>query len=119
MLYYRGFIGPPLAPGEFLAQFTLADYQRALRSGIVGLLNGYFVPFLLLGVFGFLASRSPVMKTIFVIAMTFSFMHFIIFPLPEDRYLSLFYVITSLTAITSVPASGTPSPYEARLLQRI
>jgi hypothetical protein len=103
MLYYRGFIAAPLAPGEFIAQFTFADYQRVLRSGIVVLINGNFVPYLLLGAVGYFASTKQVMKRVFVIVIAFSAAHFVIFPLAEDRYLALYYVVASLTAISAVP----------------
>ena len=103
LLYYRGFIAPPLAPGEFVAQFTFADYQRALRSGLAALLGGNFVSYFLFGVIGYFASTKPAMRKVFIVVITFSATHFIIFPLAEDRYLALYYVVAGLTAISAVP----------------
>ena len=104
LLYYRGFIGPPLAPGEFVAHFTFADYERALRRGINGLLNGNFVPFFLLGLIGFFASAKRVMGKAFAVVVVFSAAHFIIFPLTEDRYLAVYFVLAGLTAIAGLAA---------------
>jgi len=103
LLYYRGFIAPPIAPGEFVAHFSLADYERALRSGIAALINGNFVPYLFFGMIGYLASTKQSMRKIFGIVIVFSAMHFIIFPLALDRYLALYYVVASLAAISAVP----------------
>jgi hypothetical protein len=110
MLYYRGFIAPPLAPGEFVAQFTFADYQRVLRSGIVALTGGNFIPYLLFGTIGYFSSyftsKKQSMRKVFVIVIAFSAAHFIIFPLAEDRYLALYYVVAGLTAISAIPVAN-------------
>jgi hypothetical protein len=104
LLYYRGFIAPPLAPGEFVAQFTLSDYLRVLRSGTVALIDGNFVPYLFFGAIGYFVSAKQAMKKVFIIAVVFSAAHFLIFPLAEDRYLAVYYVVAGLTAISAIPA---------------
>ena len=113
MLYYRAFIAPPLAPGEFVAQFTFTDYLHALRSGISSAINDQFIPFLLAGVVGVLAPQKRQIKALFGIALLYSAARFIIFPLPEPRYFSVFFLIMGLTAITAVanfyPASAERS----------
>jgi hypothetical protein len=107
MLYYRGFIAAPLAPGEFVAQFSFADYKRALRTGLSALVNGHFIPYLLFGSIGYLTLRRRALGAVFAIVTAFAAVHFVIFPLVEDRYFSLFYVIAGLTAVSSfLPASS-------------
>jgi hypothetical protein len=101
MLYYRGFIAAPLAPGEFVAQFSFADYKRALRTGLSALVNGHFIPYLLFGSIGYLTLRKRALGAVFAIVIAFAAVHFVIFPLVEDRYFSLFYVVAGLTAISS------------------
>jgi hypothetical protein len=101
MLYYRGFIAAPLAPGEFVAQFSFADYKQALRTGLSALVNGHFIPYLLFGSIGYLTLRKRALGAVFAIVIAFAAVHFVIFPLVEDRYFSLFYVVAGLTAISS------------------
>src|SRR5439155_25254634 len=52
MLYYRNFVGTPVAPGEMMVQFSLRDYFLAFRSGMTLVASSFFLPFLLAGVSG-------------------------------------------------------------------
>jgi hypothetical protein len=104
MLYYRGFIAAPIAPGEFDAHFSFADYKHVLRSGITDLINGNFVTYLMFGVISYLAAKNQVLGRIFLIVLAFSAVHFVLFPLVEDRYFALYYVVTGLTAIGALSA---------------
>src|SRR5579863_460762 len=56
MLYYRNFIGTPMAPGEMVAHFSVHDYLSAFRSSLTSVAAGFFFPFLLAGVSGLLVS---------------------------------------------------------------
>lgn len=106
MLYYRGFIAPPLAPGEFVAQFSFADYKQALRSGFSALVNSSFTPYLLLGTIGFFPRSKEAFGKVFLLTATFSAIHFLIFPLVEDRYFGLYYLVMGLTAISSFSSAS-------------
>jgi len=112
MLYYRGFIAPPLAPGEFVPHFSLGDYKVALRSGVSALVNGSFGTYFLFGLVGYLASRKRAIGEIFAIVVIFSAIHFVIFPLPEDRYLALFYVVAGLVVISGLSTKTKPEAVE-------
>lgn len=41
MLYYRNFVGVPIAPGEMTVQFSFRDYVAAFRSGITLAANSF------------------------------------------------------------------------------
>jgi hypothetical protein len=118
MLYYRGFIAAPLAPGEFVAQFSFADYNRALRTGLSAIFNGNFIPYLLFGLIGYLAMRKRTLGAVFAIVIAFAALHFVIFPLVEDRYFSLFYVVTGLTVISALSFAGKATTAAPILTER-
>jgi hypothetical protein len=118
MLYYRGFIAPPLAPGEFVAQFSFADYERAFRTGLSALANSNFVPYFLFGSVGYLDLRKRTLGAVFAIVIAFAALHFVIFPLVEDRYFSLFYVVTGLTAISAFSLAGKAATVDPALTER-
>ena len=105
LLYYRGFIAPPLAPGEFVAHFSLLDYQHALRKGFSDAINSNLIPYALLGGIGYLAYENRPLRLIYLLTMIFSLVHFLIFPLMLDRYFGLYYVVMSLSAIQAISRS--------------
>ena len=78
MLYYREFIGTPLAPGEAVVQFSGRDYVHALRAGIVLIVDSFFLPFVLAGIGGWLGSSR--VRTLALIAIAYTALHFVIFP---------------------------------------
>jgi hypothetical protein len=48
MLYYRNFVGVPVAPAEMTVGLSWREYVAALRSGITLMAESFFLPFLLL-----------------------------------------------------------------------
>ncbi|HEY3972405.1 MAG TPA: hypothetical protein VGM18_05330 [Candidatus Sulfotelmatobacter sp.] len=58
MLYYRNFVGTPVAPAEMAVQFSARNYLAAFRSGITKVSESFFLPFLLLGTIGLRSRRS-------------------------------------------------------------
>jgi hypothetical protein len=113
MLYYRGFIAPPVAVGEFTARFGLQDYLRALKTGIGGVLHGVHIPFVLIGVAAVLGRPSRAVVSLVATTFAAAAAHFIIFPLPETRYLAAFFVAAGIalgamaSEAANVPLSAT------------
>jgi hypothetical protein len=101
MLYYRAFVGTPIAPAEMTAQFSFVDYLSAFRRGITLVTNSFFLPFLLLGMIG---AISPRVRTLFAVALAYAGLHFVILPSWEERYYGLFYVAMGVCATV---AAGT------------
>jgi hypothetical protein len=99
MLYYRNFVGVPIAPGEMTVQFSFRDYVAALRSGITLAANSFFLPFLLLGTIGMVSRR---MRVLFVVALTYVAVHFVVLPNWQERWVGLFYLAMGVCAATTV-----------------
>ena len=97
MLYYRNFIGVPIAPAEVTVQFTFHDYLAAFRSGLTLAANSFLAPFLLLGVVGLAASR---LRTLFWVSLAYLVLHFIILPNWQERWVGLFYLCCGVCAAT-------------------
>lgn len=89
MLYYRNFVGTPIAPAEMVVQFSARDYLSALRSGITKIAESFFVPFLLLGAIGL---RSRRMLPLLGVALAYIGLHFLILPNWEERWAAIFYL---------------------------
>jgi hypothetical protein len=100
MLYYRGFIGTPITPGEMVAQFSLNDYLRAARAGL-GLLKGFPLIFLLFGSISLIGCRQRNPIALALLTTLYAGLHFLIFPLPEDRYFGPAYIGIGILAIAS------------------
>lgn len=107
LLYYRAFVGTPLAPGEFVARFGFHDYLAGLRNGVAAVMHGDFLLFALMGVVGFLRRPSRGIWGLMVVTVVYSAGRFVLFPLVEDRYFALFFVATGIAlASTLRPASA-------------
>jgi hypothetical protein len=107
MLYYRNFVGTPIAPGEMTVQFSTRDYLSAFRSGITKVAESFFVPFLLLGAIGL---RSRRMMTLFAVSLAYVMLHFVVLPNWQERWVGLFYLCMAVCAVTGtsfVPRSET------------
>ena len=100
MLYYRNFIGTPIAPGEVAAHFTARDYLSAFRSGVTKVADSFFVPFLLLGVTGL---RSKKMLPIMAATLAYVMLHFVILPNWQERWVAVFYLSMVVSAATWMP----------------
>ena len=106
MLYYRNFIGVPLAPAEVTVQFTFRDYLSALRSGVTLAANSFFIPFCLLGIIGIAERR---MRTLFLVALAYVALHFIVLPNWQERWVGLFYLCCGICAATVLKTTRAPS----------
>jgi branched-subunit amino acid transport protein len=98
MLYYRNFVGTPIAPGEMLVQFSQHDYLSAFRSGITELGESFFLPFLLIGAIGL---RSKRILPLFALALGYIGLHFLILPHWEERWAAVFYLSMVVCAVSS------------------
>lgn len=99
MLYYRNFIGVPLAPAESGVRFTFHQYLSAFRSGLTLVLNSFFVPFLALGVVGLVHKHT---RAVFAAALSYVVLHFLILPNWQERWVGVFYLCCGLCAATAV-----------------
>jgi hypothetical protein len=102
MLYYRNFAGVPIAPGEMTAHLSLKDYLSALRAGITLMTESFFLPFLLLGIIGFVARR---MRGLFVVTFSYVCLHFLILPNWQERWFGVFYLSMAVCAATTIRAA--------------
>jgi len=101
MLYYRNFVGVPIAPGEMTVQFSFRDYLAAFRSGMTLAAESFFLPFLLLGTIGVVSRR---MTALFVVTLTYVVLHFVVLPNWQERWVGLFYLSMGVCAATTVGA---------------
>jgi len=97
MLYYRNFVGVPIAPGEMTVQFSLRDYVAAFGTGVTLVANSFFLPFLLLGTIGMASKR---MRVLFVVALSYVALHFVVLPNWQERWVGLFYLSMGVCAAT-------------------
>jgi len=105
MLYYRNFVGTPVAPGEMTINFSLGDYLRFFRSGLTLAAESYLIPFLLLGTIGLLL-RSR-LRVVAAVTMAYVALHFVVLPNWDERWFAVFYISMVLCAATAMPR-GVP-----------
>jgi hypothetical protein len=99
MLYYRNFVGVPIAPGEMTVHLSVKEYVSFLKAGIVVIRQSFFLPFLLLGMVG-LASRR--MRALFAVTLAYALLHFLALPNWEERWFGVFYLSMAVCAATTV-----------------
>jgi hypothetical protein len=102
MLYFRNFLGTPLAPAENPAQFSVRDYITAFREGLTNAAGGVLIPFLLLGTIGLAKAGTP--RTVLFITSAYVAIHFVILPNWQDRWFCLFYVTAGVAAVRAAAA---------------
>ena len=102
MLYYRNFVGVPVAPAEMTAGLSLREYVAALRSGITLMAESFFLPFLLLGVIGVAAKQ---MRVLFAVTLAYASLHFLVLPNWQERWFGVFYLSMGVCAATAVGAA--------------
>ena len=102
MLYYRNFVGVPVAPAEVAVQFTFHDYLSAFRSGLTLAANSFLIPFLLLGMMGLAASRT---RTLFWVSGVYVVLHFVVLPNWQERWVGIFYLCCGICAAAAAGAS--------------
>jgi hypothetical protein len=116
VLYYRAFVGVPIAVGEITPRFGVRDYFAALRAGLSGALHEQYIPFFLMGVVSLL--RRPPRAILALVAVTtfYAMARLIIFPDPEMRYFGPFFVAmgvalaSSLQGMREAPLRRASSP---------
>lgn len=104
MLYYRNFVGTPVAPGEMAVQFTALDYLSAVRSGLTLIGESFFLPFLLLGTLGL---RSAKALPLFGVTLAYVVLHFLILPNWQERWVAVFYLSMVVCAVSSLENTKT------------
>jgi hypothetical protein len=97
MLYYRNFVSVPTAPGEMTVQFSGKDYVSAFRSGLTLAANSFLLPFLLLGTIGVFLNRR--MLALYMVAVSYLCLHFILLPNWQERWFGLFYLTMGVCAV--------------------
>ncbi|MGB9071853.1 MAG: hypothetical protein WCC22_04220 [Terriglobales bacterium] len=102
MLYYRNFVGVPVAPAEMTVQFSFHDYLVAFRSGITLVMGSFFVPFLLVGIGGFFAAKQ--MRTVAVVTFAYVLLHFVVLPNWQERWFGVFYLTMAVAAAEALQA---------------
>jgi hypothetical protein len=108
MLYYRAFLGVPLAPGEMTAHFGFHDYLAALRTGVAAVLHGDFIGFGLMGLVGLLRRPPAAILRLAIVALAYNVSHFVLLPLVEVRYFALFYLAMGLSVASTLIALSSP-----------
>jgi hypothetical protein len=98
MLYYRNFLGTPLAPGEMTAHFTVRQYIYFFVSGFKAMLNSFVPVFLIFGLLGLNRRTAPLLA----IVTAYVVLHFAVLPNWIDRWMGVFYVVTCLVAAIHV-----------------
>jgi hypothetical protein len=114
MLYFRNFVGTPVAPGEMTVQFSIHDYLAALRSGITLFAGSFIVPFLLVGIGGFFAARR--MRSVAVVTFAYVLLHFVALPNWQERWFGVFYLSMAVAAAETLQGRMSVPPGTARLL---
>ncbi len=102
MLYYRNFVGVPIAPGEMTVHLSLKDYFSALRGGITLMMESFFLPFLLLGVGSVFLRRT---RGLFCVALAYVLLHFLVLPNWQERWFGVFYLTMGVCAAVLVGAA--------------
>ncbi len=104
MLYYRNFIGTPIAPAETTASFSFMDYRAAFRKGIADALGGVLLPFLIAGTVGF--RRCKRLRAFAIVTLAYAFLHFVLLPNWQDRWFAVLYLACGILAAS---AAGGPA----------
>jgi len=97
MLYYRNFVGTPVAPAEMVAHFSGAQYFHALRANLANISQGWLIPFLLLATIGLFRRSS--LTPLSGIAVIYVALHFLILPNWVERWFVVAYIPMALSAV--------------------
>jgi hypothetical protein len=100
MLYYRNFVGVPLAPADMSVQFSMRQYTSAFAAGIRAMLASYTTLFLFLGIVGWWLSRKA--RPVIVVAAVSVALHFLILPNWQERWFGVFYLTMGIALIAAV-----------------
>jgi hypothetical protein len=97
MLYYRNFVGTPIAPAEMVVHFLVPQYFHALRANLAVIFQGWLSPFLLLAMIGFFRRSS--LAPLSLIAVAYVTLHFLILPNWVERWFVIAYIPMALSAV--------------------
>jgi hypothetical protein len=97
MLYYRNFVGTPVAPAEMVVHFSVAQYLQALRANLAAIFQGWLIPFLLLATIGFF--RRSRLAAASSIAVSYVALHLLILPDWVERWFVIAYIPMALSAV--------------------
>ncbi len=105
MLYYRSFVGTPLAIGELVPRVGFRDYLAGLKSGISGLVHGSYIAFTLMGIVGVLRRPSYGIVGLAAVTGAYAAAHFILLPNPETRYFGPFFAGMGIVLASTLSAA--------------
>ena len=113
LLYYRAFIGTPMAPGELVARFGFHDYVVALRAGVTAVLHGDLISFALMGIVGLLRRPTSAILGLISVSVAYSASRFLIFPLFEGRYFGMFFLAMGISLASTLALRASSTAYAA------
>lgn len=96
MLYFRNFVGTPVAPAEMHIHLSPHAYLSAFRMGITLVFQGFLLPFLLLAVISLRSSRPlPLLGA----TLGYVLLHFLVLPNWQERWFGVFYLAAVICAV--------------------
>jgi hypothetical protein len=115
VLYYRSFVEAPIAVGEIVPRFGIAEYLAALKLCLSGVLHGMYIPFLLMGVVGVLRRTPLPILAVATVTTVYTGAHLVIFPNPETRFFGPFFVAMGLALMSTLARAGSPPASELKV----
>ena|ERR1051325_9250677 len=95
MLYFRNFVGTPVAPAEMVIHLSPHTYISAFRIGITLAFASFLLPFLLLAVISLRSSRPlPLLGA----TLGYVLLHFLVLPNWQERWFGVFYLSAVICA---------------------
>lgn len=107
VLYYRSFVEAPVAVGEIVPHFGVADYMAALKACLSAALHGMYIPFFLMGVVGVLRGAPLPILGLATATAVYTGAHLVIFPNPETRFFGPFFVAMGLALTSTLVRAGS------------
>ena len=105
MLYYRNFVGTPIAPGEMTVHLSFREYLSAFRSGITLFASSDTLPFVLLGIAVFWVSSRA--RQLLTVTAGYLALHFLLLPNWQERWFGIFYLSVGVTASILISQRGS------------
>jgi hypothetical protein len=105
MLYFRNFVGTPIAPGEMIVHLSFREYLSAFRSGITQFASSYGLPFALPGIAAFWVSSRA--RQLLAVSAGYLALHFLLLPNWQERWFGVFYLSLGVTASILIWQKGS------------
>ncbi len=102
MLYYRNFVGVPVAPAEMTVTFSLRQYVSAFAAGLRAMVESYTTLVALLGIAGWWLSRKA--RPLIAVSTASVALHFIILPNWQERWFGVFYLSMGIALVAALGA---------------